>query len=79
MKSVSARDFNRDVSAVKRSAEEGPVVITDRGTPAFVLMGYRDCVARSAGGMGFAELLTADDDLDLELPARSVEVRASDL
>lgn len=79
MKSVSARDFNRDVSAVKRSAEDGPVVITDRGAPAYVLMSYRDYVARSAGGMGLAELLTANDDLDLELPVRSVEFRASDL
>ena len=28
------REFNRDVSAAKRQADHGPVVITDRGQPA---------------------------------------------
>lgn len=38
MTTISARDFNRDVSAAKRDAERGPVVITDRGEPAYVLL-----------------------------------------
>lgn len=38
MTTFSAREFNRDVSAAKRAADEGPVVITDRGKPAYVLM-----------------------------------------
>jgi hypothetical protein len=36
----SSREFNQDVSRARRAAEEGPVVITDRGEPAFVLMRY---------------------------------------
>jgi hypothetical protein len=28
---MTAREFNRDVSAAKREAAHGPVVITDRG------------------------------------------------
>lgn len=35
---MSAREFNRDVNAAKRKAAEGPVVITDHGEPAFVLL-----------------------------------------
>ena len=35
---LSSRDFNQDVSQAKRAAESGPVVITDRGRPAYVLM-----------------------------------------
>ena len=35
---ISSRDFNQDVSKAKRAAEAGPVVITDRGRPAFVLL-----------------------------------------
>ncbi len=42
MTTISARDFNRDVSAAKRAAAEGPVVITDRGKPAFVLLTIDD-------------------------------------
>ncbi len=38
----SSRDFTRDVSAAKRAAAEGPVFITDRGRPAFVLLRIED-------------------------------------
>jgi len=38
----SSRDFTRDVSAAKRVAVEGPVFITDRGRPAFVLLKIED-------------------------------------
>ena len=34
----SSRDFLQDFSAAKRAASEGPVFITDRGRPAFVLL-----------------------------------------
>ena len=36
MQSISSREFNQDVSKAKRAAEQGPVFITDRGTPAHV-------------------------------------------
>ncbi|OED39327.1 hypothetical protein AB833_15430 [Chromatiales bacterium (ex Bugula neritina AB1)] len=38
MKSVSSRDFNQDLSGAKRAALDGPVFITDRGRPSFVLL-----------------------------------------
>lgn len=38
MTTMTAREFNQDVSAAKRAAVEGPVVITDRGEPAYVLL-----------------------------------------
>ncbi len=34
----SSREFNQDVSQAKRAAEAGPVFITDRGRPAYVLL-----------------------------------------
>ena len=39
---VSSRDFTRSVSAAKRAAAQGPVFITDRGRPAFVLLRIED-------------------------------------
>jgi prevent-host-death family protein len=48
---MSSRDFNQDVSQAKRAAESGPVVITDRGRPAYVLLrheAYRRLVGKSA-------------------------------
>ena len=38
----TAREFNRDVSAAKRAAADGPVIVTDRGQPAYVLLGIDD-------------------------------------
>ena len=35
---LSSREFTRDVSAAKRVAADGPVFITNRGQPAFVLL-----------------------------------------
>jgi len=42
MATVTAREFNQDVSAAKRAAAEGPVIITDRGRPSHVLLTIDD-------------------------------------
>ena len=39
---VTSREFNQDVSKVKRAAVNGPVFITDRGHPAHVLLTMED-------------------------------------
>ncbi len=39
---LSGREFNQDIAKAKRAAEKGPVIITDRGNPAFVLQRYDD-------------------------------------
>lgn len=35
---VTSREFNQDVSKIKRISQMGPVFITDRGRPAHVLL-----------------------------------------
>jgi prevent-host-death family protein len=35
---LSSREFNQDASRAKKAAERGPVIITDRGRPAHVLL-----------------------------------------
>jgi prevent-host-death family protein len=35
---ISSREFNQNASHAKRAADRGPVVITDRGKPAHVLL-----------------------------------------
>ena len=37
---LSSREFNQDVSRAKRAADNGPVLITDRGEPAYVLLSH---------------------------------------
>lgn len=75
MKSMSAQDFNRDVSAAKRAANAGPVVITDRGDPAYVLMSIADYRALEQPRASLATLLAAHHDFELELSERTVSVR----
>ncbi|RZL01699.1 MAG: type II toxin-antitoxin system Phd/YefM family antitoxin [Rubrivivax sp.] len=35
---LSSREFNQDASGAKKAAQNGPVIITDRGRPAHVLL-----------------------------------------
>jgi len=39
---LTSREFNQDSSRAKKAARRGPVVITDRGKPAHVLLTIED-------------------------------------
>jgi PHD/YefM family antitoxin component YafN of YafNO toxin-antitoxin module len=39
---LSSREFNQDRSRAKKAAKKGPVYITDRGRPTFVLLNIED-------------------------------------
>jgi PHD/YefM family antitoxin component YafN of YafNO toxin-antitoxin module len=45
---ISRREFDQDVSRARRAADSGPVIITDRGEPAYVLLRH-DVYLRLAG------------------------------
>ena len=79
MTAMSAREFNRDVSAAKREANRGPVVITDRGEPAYVLLSIDEY--RRIGGQGISLLdrLSVDDDLDIDFEPARIELAVPDL
>lgn len=66
MTSVSAREFHQDVSYAKRKAGEGPVVITDRGELAFVLLSIDDYRKISGSNEDWASRLQMEEDIDLE-------------
>ena len=42
IRSVSSRELNHGVSSAKKAAQDGPVIITDRGKPSHVLMTYSE-------------------------------------
>lgn len=75
MHSISSREFNQDVSKAKRAAEQGPVFITDRGTPAHVLLtieAYQNLVNKTDS---VADLLSMPESAEIEfVPSRSSEV-----
>lgn len=72
---ITSREFNRDVSAAKRAAEQGPVTITDHGRRSHVLMtaaefdrlsGERELVGDRLWARG-------TENIELELPERRVD------
>lgn len=79
MASMTAREFNRDVSAAKRAANRGPVVITDRGEPAYVLLSIDEYRRFGEQGRSLVERLRMDDDLDIELEPVGVELKVPEL
>ena len=78
----TSREFNQDTSRAKKLAGNGPVFITDRGRPAFVLMSieeYRKLEEQRQGQeekkpMNLAEALAdnrPEADFDWEPPRMS--------
>ena len=67
---LTSRELNQDVARAKRAANEGPVIITDHGRPAWVLMRH-DTYQRLAGrGIGIRSLLAhpQSEDIAFEPP-----------
>jgi prevent-host-death family protein len=79
MTKMSAREFNRDVSAAKRAASRGPVVITDRGEPAYVLLSIDEYRRFGERGASLVERLSMDDDLDVEFEPVGIELKVPEL
>jgi hypothetical protein len=69
---ISSREFNHDIGRAKRAAETGPVIVTDRGTPAFVLLRYEDYRRLTGhGDASILDLLDHPEGADIEFePAR---------
>jgi prevent-host-death family protein len=69
---LSSRAFNQDVSRAKRAADEGPVIITDRGQPAYVLLRHDEYRRLAGGGPTIRELLDMPGTEDVEFEPRRV-------
>ena len=68
---MTSREFNRDVAKAKRASKEAPVIVTDRGEPAHVLLDYQEYKKLK----GFVSLRDSLYDpksahIELELPER---------
>jgi prevent-host-death family protein len=54
---VSSREFNQDTSKAKKAARRGPVIITDRGRPAHVLLSIEQYEALAGTSSSIVDLL----------------------
>jgi len=63
---ISSREFNQDIGRAKRAADEGPVVITDRGEPVYVLLRHDEYQRLTGEGPTIRELLDQPGTEDIE-------------
>ncbi len=78
---LSGRELNQDLGRAKRAANGGPVIITDRGRPAHVLLSF-DEYKRLTGKMRtLGDMLAAPgaEDIDLPLTQRTERAQPVDL
>ena len=78
---LTARDLNQDLARAKRAALDGPVVITDRGRPAHVLMTWTDYQRLIGARPSLAQALAMPGlaEIDLQPPRLDLTVRPTDL
>ena len=79
MTELSAREFNRDVSAAKRAADVEAVVITDHGRPSHVLMSYAEYERLTGGAIDLADWLALDIEVDLGHKPVEIGLQVPDL
>ena len=54
---ISSREFNQDAGGAKKAADKGPVIITDRGRPAHVLLSFSDYQRLVGAGPSLSDAL----------------------
>ena len=77
---ISSREFNQAPNEAKRATTRGPVFITYRGRPAWVLMSIKDYRQLSQQRRDIADSLAIPDlaDIAFEAPKVAIEARGLD-
>jgi prevent-host-death family protein len=77
---ISSREFNQDAGGAKKAADKGPVVITDRGRPAHVLLSFEDYQKLLGAGPSLYEALAmpGGEDIEFDPPKMDLITRPAD-
>ena len=70
---MTSSEFNRDSGAAKRAAANGPVIITDRGTPSHVLLTWEAFEKLKGREKTIAEALAMPGMEDIEFEPERFE------
>jgi prevent-host-death family protein len=78
---LSSREFNQDAGKAKKAAKDGPVIITDRGRPAHVLLTFEAYKKITGGRTKIADLLAMPgmEDIELDIPQLRDLAQSADL
>lgn len=63
---LSSRELNQDVTRAKKAAKKGPVIITDRGRPAHVLLSIEEYQRLTRQRRNIADSLAMPGAADIE-------------
>ncbi len=63
---ISSREFNQDAGGAKKAADKGPVIITDRGRPAHVLLSFEDYQKLTGTQRSLLDVVAQDQDDDID-------------
>lgn len=69
----SSREFNQDVSKIKKATAQGPVFITDRGHPAHVLLSIEDYLELTKTKETIVDLLAMPDSANIQFEAPKIK------
>ena len=77
---LTSREFNQDLSRAKRAALEGPIIITDRGKPAHVLLNIEEYRRLTTAPRTLAEALAMPGaaDIPFDPPRLNIGLRIPD-
>lgn len=78
---LTSREFNQDTGRAKRATADGPVIITDRGKPAHVLLSIEEYQRLKAGRRNIVDALAmpGGEDIEFDPPRLRDLARAADL
>jgi prevent-host-death family protein len=78
---ISSREFNQDTSGAKKAARQGPVIITDRGKPAHVLLSMEEYQKLTGISTSIVEMLVMPQapEIDFETERAVITPRPVDL
>jgi prevent-host-death family protein len=78
---LTSRAFNQDTSRAKKAALAGPVIITDRGKPAHVLLSIQDYRKVLGKTRSIADLLAMPEEegIEIAVPVSKELARSADL
>lgn len=78
---LSSREVNQDLGRAKKAARHGPVIITDRGRPAHVLLSIEEYRRLTGERRSLVEALSMPGlaEIDFEPPRADIRSRVPDL
>lgn len=73
---LSSREMNQDIGRAKKAAQDGPVIITDRGKPAHVLLTIEQYQRLTGGRRNLVDALSMSGLADICFDSPHVEITA---